>query len=792
MAIEITNTAIINAVEKLPGNQILCPIGHDDLVKQGAKYRCNKCGLLFTIPHLHQKKALNLKNRFILVIAGIQGGKSEVGAKWIRREIIKHWNDEGDYLVAAPTYKILSQSTLPKFLDEMKIFKRGKFSKQDMVYKLKNGKNVFLRSTEDPSTLEAMTLRSAWLDETGNMKKQVWINIQGRTAVVQGRVMMTTTPYPNYWWLVSEIIERWKDNDPDYEVIEFNSIENPSFPLAEYERAKRTLDPRVFKMRYEGKFVKMSGLIYPDFSTGNIKECPDTSKIITWIGGMDFGHNFCFVLIGRDKDGNYYQTDEYYTQGGLLREHAEEIKRICAGKNIFAIYADPSEPGLMQELTVLNITPIIPANNDVELGLNKMGELINSKRFMVSKKCNNTISEIGSYHRKETSDVTGETKVVKIKDHACLVGNTKVLMADRSEKRLQDIEIGDFVMTPEGANEVLNKQLTRFNADIYTLKFSNGSILEGTKDHRIFTNRGKISLDAVRYDDIIEVWKKSYLKVKNTTGTESIIAQWAEVLKGVSVCTLQYGKALMVQFPKVILSTIKTMTEQIMTCLTLNCKVGKAQIATPQGITYPTYKIQNTENETDNSWKELDPLQKYGTLQKKDESGIARMQKGKRKSDSISRVVSSAIKSLNLLYKKQGLVQTPVSQHFVVKRVLTILQRFVLSVKNLLKVINMLKQRCVHISAVASYSRKQDVYNLTVNNTHNYFANGILVANCDSTRYALLSYPDEESIMPKEDKKDWEYKSQLDMIRQRGLEAIRKKMEDRDRGEVFDEVLGYM
>ncbi len=386
------------------------------------KYQC-KCGHLFVNfgDHQHQVKALSSYKRFILILSGVQGGKSEVGAKWIKDRIMNHWNDEGDYLVAAPTYKILQQSTLDKFLEQVNVNRLGKFNKQDMVYLLKNGRKVFLRSTEDPNSLEAMTLRAAWLDEAGQMKKQVWTNLRyGRTSILQGRIFLTTTPYPDYWWPVTEIINLWKQGDEDFEVIQFPSTANPSFPKKEVLRAEKTLDSRIFQMRYGGQYVKMGGLVYPDFGTQNIEECPDQSKIVTWLGGIDWGHNFAFGLIGRDKDGTYWKVREYFSQGGLLKEHAEEIKEICKGKSLFALYYDPSEPGLAQEMTVLFegmgvSLPLVPGNNDVDLGINRVGQLIKALRFKVSKSCSNTISELESYHRREKEE--GETKIVKVKDH---------------------------------------------------------------------------------------------------------------------------------------------------------------------------------------------------------------------------------------------------------------------------------------------------------------------------------------------------------------------------------------
>jgi len=178
------------------------------------------------------------------------------------------------------------------------------------------------------------------------------------------------------------------------------------------------MDPRVYSMRYEGLYVKMSGLIYPDFGVNNIEECPDQSKIITWIGGMDFGHNFSFLLIGRDKDGNYWCVNEVYEQGGLLKEHAAKIKELIKGKDIFSIYYDPSEPGLANELRALGLPNLVPGNNDVENGINRVGQLIKSQRLKISKSCKNLIDELETYHRKTVDDMEGEAKVVKTRDHA--------------------------------------------------------------------------------------------------------------------------------------------------------------------------------------------------------------------------------------------------------------------------------------------------------------------------------------------------------------------------------------
>ena len=64
-----------------------------------------------------QSEAFNCPHRFILTRTGIQGGKTMLGGTWMINEIwrLKQQGIVGDFLIAAPTVKVLEQSTLKKF-----------------------------------------------------------------------------------------------------------------------------------------------------------------------------------------------------------------------------------------------------------------------------------------------------------------------------------------------------------------------------------------------------------------------------------------------------------------------------------------------------------------------------------------------------------------------------------------------------------------------------------------------------------------------------------------------------
>jgi len=390
----------------------------------------------------YQSRIFKSKKRFLLAVSGIQGGKTFLGAIWLLKEILK--DKKSNYLISAPTYKILQQSTLPKFFEVASQLRKF-YKKQENVIELPEGGKIFIRSTEDPNKLEGMTLKSAWLDEAGQMKYLVWVNIQGRLAIKQGRLLMTTTPY-SLNWLYHDFYQRWKEGDKDIEVVQWRSIDNPYFPKEEYERAKSTLDERVFQRRYNGIFEKMEGLVYADFSVRNIIEKVD-AIIEETFAGVDFGFNnpTAIVVIQKDKDGNFYIIDEYYKTG----KTQDEINEVClALQDKYKIqfwYPDPAEPDRIESMKRKGIY-CRDVNKDVKAGIDRVKELIRQGRLKVLKHCRHTIDEFETYHYPEEET---EEEPVKENDHSMDAVRYAIYTHSPREEVLQDVSLKEFLTIPE-------------------------------------------------------------------------------------------------------------------------------------------------------------------------------------------------------------------------------------------------------------------------------------------------------------------------------------------------------
>ena len=80
---------------------------------------------------------------------------------------------------------------------------------------------------------------------------------------------------------------------------------------------------------------------------------------------------------------------------------------------------------------------------------------------------------------------------------ACLVAGT-MIETSSGPRAIETIRRGDLVLTRQGYRRVLKAWETKRVSEITEVAFSNGSVLRGTGDHRVWTdNRGWVSLDCL-------------------------------------------------------------------------------------------------------------------------------------------------------------------------------------------------------------------------------------------------------------------------------------------------------
>lgn len=350
--------------------------------------------------HPGQTRAWESKRRFVWVIAGTQSGKTSFVPIWLDREI--KIRGRGDFLAVTATFDMFKLKFFPEMEHYFKHLWGWKYSASERVLWRKDAPRLFtriiLRSADSEAGLESATAKGAVLDECGLYKVTAWEAVQRRLALNEGRVLGATTPY-NLGWLYSMVYQPWTKGDPESAVIQFKSIQNPSFPRAEYYRQKAKLPGWKFRMFYDGEFTRPAGLIYGDFDELHIippRELPERWPRFL---GIDFGGvNTAKIYLAMDPaNGFLYAYREELSGNKTSKEHVEEVQK--HEEPIARVWGgSKSESQQRRDFAGLQVEE--PPISDVESGIDKVIEILKARRFFVFSTCTGLIDEFGTYSRK--------------------------------------------------------------------------------------------------------------------------------------------------------------------------------------------------------------------------------------------------------------------------------------------------------------------------------------------------------------------------------------------------------
>ena len=211
--------------------------------------------------------------------------------------------------------------------------------------------------------------------------------------------------------------------------------------LIESAELMKELDEKQYNWIWLGLATGVDELIYYMFSAEkyvyNAEDYPDEEKkAIGEIGiGVDYGQKnpTVYEAFGIDYQRQVLRgLDEYYYSGrdeGKQKspsEYAQDMKEFCDrlekeyDRVVSYIFIDPSAAGLIEEVRrVIPHIPVIPAQNDVKLGISRLQKLFSFMKILISSKQPMLIKELGLYQYDEKSIKRGVEVPVKENDHCC-------------------------------------------------------------------------------------------------------------------------------------------------------------------------------------------------------------------------------------------------------------------------------------------------------------------------------------------------------------------------------------
>ena len=364
------------------------------------------------------------------------GGKTQTGYWWLHSRMEAYpgftWG------MAEPTYPMLSKVIIessdpdrPSLMDYFKqVGHHPEYRAVDKILYTDYGK-IYLGSADNPNSMQGAAVRGYWLDEAGQMSLLAYETATQRCSMMNGQVLLTTTPY-NLGWLLMNIVK--KDNQDGIHVERWRSIDRPGFPRESYERARRTLPVWRFRMLYDAEFERPAGLIYDSFDE-KICVIDRISIHKEWpvYSGHDFGgSNPAAMFYAQDPGTGYFYAFASYKFGvKTVAEQTEEFKKITAGYNVIKrAGGSHQEQGWRDDYTAHGWPIQEPKySNSVEVGIEKVYALHKLNKLFVFRDMSDYLDEKLSYSRK-LDDNYNPTDEIQDKARFHLMDSERGILSD--------------------------------------------------------------------------------------------------------------------------------------------------------------------------------------------------------------------------------------------------------------------------------------------------------------------------------------------------------------------------
>jgi hypothetical protein len=609
-----------------------------------------------------------------------------------------------------------------------------------------NGARIYVRGADRPDTLRGVSLTYAVLDEVADIKPAAWEQvIRASLSDKKGAAMFIGTPKGRNWFF-----DLWNlgqdEQDSDWKSWHFTTADNPLIDPTEIESAKKTLSSFSFKQEYMASFSNAGSDIFKE-EWLKYGEAPEHGSYFVAVDLAGFEEvakqaanvkkrldESAIAVVKVTEDGQWFVEEIEHGRWDIRETSAKILMKMRDYQPISV----GIERGALKNAVLPYLSDLMRKNNvyshiiDLTHGNRKKAD-----RIIWSLQGRFEHGRIVLNNKKDWSDFVDQIIMFPaqgVHDDLCFVAGT-MISTPNGLMQIEHLRVNDLVDTPDGPRRVLAQRMTNAAAEVLSL---NGQLI-GTKNHPIMTNRGWIDLQNIRKDDILVhqhtgvsswvfraklAWSRSLftLTATSTTGIQKLIS-W---LTGgtlprlaAAYCTGMFGSFTTGLFPQSITSTTKT-------------EIGRT-------TTFPTWNVSpslhmgmnilNSAAQTPNglrawrTWRPSGLVPQLGTHLQKVWLGTKKTltQLGKTENQ-LSTHANSAASSFNRSKR----------------------QRCISAVANALQQIGEKSTQ-----TITPLKQRQSVYNLTVEHAHSYYANGILVHNCDALSYidqlAVTSYFEEEN-----------------------------------------------
>lgn len=579
----------------------------------------------------------------------------------------------------------LRKGALRDFINIMKMTNRyvdEHWNRTNSIYTFANGSYIEFFPADSADKLRGSRRNILFVNECNNISSESYTQLSMRT---DQDIYLDYNPSHRFWIEDVELSE-----ESEKIILTYKDNEALSRTIIDFLESKRELAKTSeywsnwCRVYLDGEQGSIEGTIFTNWR--EIDSIPSDAKLLGY--GMDFGFsNDPTTLVALYKlDDRTIILDELIHQKGLLGGDIAGLIKQLDIKDY--IYAD-NEPRTIAEIRSYGINIVRTKKISIKEGLHIMLEY----NMLVTKGSVNLISELKNYSWMQR----GDQNIPMDAFNHCFVGDT-LITTDNGDIPIRDIKEGDMVLTSIGYKKVLK----RFNNGVKPVKKYRmmGDIFDiyisSTPEHKIKTNEGWIEISKLKSGMMVTLTKNTMVK-DITYITEKDI-----LIEDVIECTQMYGSSTMDQYQKDITYTTLMKTPGI-----IESKISN--VLNHQNIYQNTQSrdIEITQSGQEDFMKLELKQQRNGTPLQKDCNGIQNTE-----------LEPGLIENIKLKYVNS--VERNMKQELV-------------GYQN--SVTTTAKLRLVQ----EGNEWNENVYDLMIEDQHEYFANGVLVHNCiDASRYICV------------------------------------------------------
>lgn len=727
--------------------------------------------------------------KFIRYCGGIGSGKSVIGCMTVLAWALQY---PGDYLIGRQFFPELRDTTLKTFLELCPKELIVEYRVADSIVRVKSSggqvSNVFFRHLEEPDKHRSMNLNGFYIDESSQTSEVAFLLLQGRLRgkYVRKGIMTTNSAGHDFGWryFVKQDMFKSEEAKRQFYNIKAPSTENVHLPDGYVSTMLETWSEDRVRREIMADEDSFEGAIFSEFRRDLhvVKpfRIPDEwTKLV----GCDHGFKnpAAWIWGAVDYNGDIYIYREFYESGWLIEEIVRGFNRegvikpgvlkMMTGpdgqlEKIDAAYIDPSTRAVKGQtgssdwdyyIDYLPKTfPLMLAKNDVAPGIDRIKTYLKPSpttgkpSLYIFDSCKNLIEEMTNYQYEElpvgqVGKKNEKESPKKVNDHACFSADTLVL-TERGEVPISEITPKDCVMTRHGLRPVMAAGITGIR-ETHRYLLSSGRELVATPDHPVYSSGEFIPIGEAKWLHRVESFSTINGSLLPLTGTTVRTPGTAETV--FRHCTGKFGRSLKALFQMDTTSTIKMATALTTTLRTWS--------VFPPPRTCPTTRALPSGYslvEPKNTWSQCATSLPSGINRKKEESGtentLVRLLKKLSPLKSESLLVSTAENPSSLLKPLRTLNFVGLTARLMRAEGLAWTTRRVLAraVDSFFLLIGI--EKPVRVLRSAPH-KCEEVYNLSVEDCPEFFANGVLVHNCDALRYLVVSRP--EAPKPEDNRK---------------------------------------